>query len=209
MTAIWGPLGWLTLHSTALAYPETPTPAEQQLMTSWLDMFRDTITCNYCRGHFTELLAKYRTMFPNMLGSRQEFVMFTFRAHNSVNRRLNKPVYQTVQESMDTLRKAVANRSALDYRVSYINHIMRYWQTQQDITGVVALKKVVQLKKIEIEYVGPRDTNFKIDIKEDVTMLPRDALERISSETQVATRPIALPTTRVGFRLTSTGFRLR
>jgi hypothetical protein len=209
MTAIWGPLGWLTLHSTALAYPETPTPAEQQLMTSWLDMFRDTITCNYCRGHFTELLAKYRTMFPNMLGSRQEFALFSFRAHNAVNRRLNKPVYQTVQESMDTLRKATANRSALDYRISYVNHIMRYWKTQQDITGVVALKKVVEMKKIEIEYVGPRDTNFKVDIKEEVAILPRDALERVSAEQQIATRPIALPTTRVGFRLTSTGFRLR
>ncbi len=209
MTAIWGPLGWLTLHSTALAYPETPTPAEQQLMTSWLDMFRDTITCNYCRGHFTELLAKYRTMFPNMLGSRQEFALFSFRAHNAVNRRLNKPVYQTVQESMDILRKATANRSALDYRISYINHIMRYWKTQQDITGVVSLKKVVEMKKIEIEYVGPRDTNFKVDIKEEVAILPRDALERVSAEQQVATRPIALPTTRVGFRLTATGFRLR
>jgi hypothetical protein len=209
MTAIWGPLGWLTLHSTALAYPETPTPAEQQLMTSWLDMFRDTITCGYCRGHFTELLAKYRTMFPNMLGSRQEFALFSFRAHNAVNRRLNKPVYQTVQESMDTLRKATANRSALDYRISYINHIMRYWKTQQDITGVVSLKKVVEMKKIEIEYVGPRDTNFKVDIKEEVAILPRDALERVSAEQQIATRPIALPTTRVGFRLTSTGFRLR
>lgn len=178
-------------------------------MTSWLDMFRDTITCNYCRGHFTELLAKYRTMFPNMLGSRHEFAMFSFRAHNAVNRRLNKPVYQTVQESMDILRKATANRSALDYRISYINHIMRYWQTQQDITGVVALKKVAQLKKIEIEYVGLRDTNFKIDIKEDVAILPRDALEKVSADQQVVTRPIALPTTRVGFRLTSTGFRLR
>lgn len=201
-------MGWVTLHSVALSYPEMPTPSERELMASWLDMFRDTITCGYCRGHFTELLAKYRTLFPGMLNSRQAFAVFTFRAHNAVNRRLNKPVYATVQDCMDTIQKIVAQRPAKDYRVSYVNHITRYWKTQQDITGIVALKKIVQMRKIEDEYISSRDKNAKVEIAPDVVLLPSDALENVQGA-QDRPRPLPPMNPRAGFRLTATGFRLQ
>lgn len=200
-------MGWVTLHTVALSYPEIPTIPERELMSSWLDMFRDTLTCVHCRGHFTELLAKYRTLFPGMLSSRQSFAVFTFRAHNAVNKRLNKPVYATVQDCMDTIQKIVAQRPAKDYRVSYLNHITRYWRTQQDITGIVALKKIVQMRKIEDEYVGPRDRNAKVDISPDVVLLPSDALENVQG-TSDRPRPLMPSNGRAGFRLTATGFRL-
>ena len=176
-------------------------------MNSWLDMFRDTITCPSCKGHFTEMLDKYRSIFPNMLESRQEFAVFTFRAHNAVNRRLNKPLYASLGECMDTLRKNIVNRSARDYRVSYINHATRYWRTQQDVTGIVATKKMNEMRKIEIDYIATRDTNFNVDLRPDVVVLPSDAMERIQQST--AMRPRVLPTTRVGFQLSGGGFRLR
>jgi hypothetical protein len=211
MTAIWGPLGWMTLHSTAFAYPENPTGSEKELMYTWLDMFRDTITCPSCKGHFTDLLARYRAQFPSMLQSRQEFVMFTFRAHNAVNKRLNKPVYSSVLECVTTLRNNVKTRSAKDYRVSYINHITRHWRSYQDITGIVALKKIREMKRIEDEYVGSRDTNFTIEIRPDIAVLPQSVIER-NTESQPARQVFfGGPTSRAtaGFQLTSRGFRLR
>lgn len=176
-------------------------------MNSWLDMFRDTITCSYCRGHFTELLGKYRSLFPNMLASRQEFAVFSFRAHNAVNRRLNKPVYATLADCMDTLKKNVANRSAKDYRISYVNHITRHWRTEQDITGVAALKKIGEMKKIEIDYITSRDTNFNVTLRPDVVILPSDALEK--AQQAPGSRPRPLPGTSVGLRLTGGIFRLQ
>ena len=211
MTAIWGPLGWMTLHSTAFAYPENPTSAEKQLMSSWLDAFRDTITCPSCKGHFTDMLAAYRTQFPNMLANRHEYVLFTFRAHNSVNRRLSKPIYSSVEECVATLRNNVKVRSAKDYRISYINHITRHWRTFQDTTGITALKKIQELKRIEIEYVSLRDTNFTVDIRSDVVVLPQTVMEKSSSENQVR-RPIFPSSASIGaagFRITSKGIRLR
>ena len=98
MTAVWGPLGWMTLHSVATCYPETPTQTERELMYSWLDMFRDTITCPHCREHFSAMLQTYRATFPGMLNSRQDFALFTFRAHNAVNRRLRKPIQATLED---------------------------------------------------------------------------------------------------------------
>ncbi len=210
MTAIWGPLGWMTLHSTAFAYPDTPTQSERELMTSWLYMFQDTITCPSCKGHFTEMLASYRSQFPNMLQSRHEFIMFTFRAHNAVNKRLNKPVYTSVEECVATLRNNVKSRSAREYRISYINHITRHWKTFQDVTGIVALKKIREMKRIEDEYVSLRDTNFTIDVRSDVVVLPQNMLSK-GTEAQVS-RPVflgAAPRGAAGFRITANGLRLR
>ncbi len=199
----------MTLHSTAFAYAETPSRAEKELMTSWLDMFRDTITCPSCKAHFTTLLEKYRVQFPNMLQNRHEFVMFTFRAHNAVNKRIHKPVYASVEECMVTLRGNVKNRKATDYRVSYINHITRYWRTFQDVAGIVSLKKINEMKRIEIEYISARDTNFAIDIRQDVVVLPQSMIEG-TTESQPRAGGFGIRSSGVGgFQLTSRGLRLR
>ena len=172
-------------------------------------MFRDTITCPYCREHFGTMLATYRSTFPSMLNSRQDFSMFTFRAHNAVNRRLRKPLFSTLEECMTTLQNNVKLRSAADYRMSYLNHITRYWKGWQDITGVVALRKIGEMRKIDTTYIQPRDANFNVTLVPDVVVLPRDALEK-SGEPRDESRPIAMsPNPGVRFQLTTTGFRIR
>ena len=177
-------------------------------MYSWLDMFRDTITCPSCKGHFTTMLANYRAQFPNMLQSRHEFIMFTFRAHNAVNKRLNKPVYSSVEECLATLRNNVKHRTAKDYRISYINHITRHWRTLQDVSGIVAVKKINEMKRIEMEYISDRDTNFTIDVRSDIVVLPQTMIEK-STEAQTP-RPVFLGRSgNAGFQITSRGLRLR
>lgn len=207
MTAIWGPLGWMTLHSTAFAYAETPSISEKDLMYTWLDMFRDTITCPSCKGHFTTMLANYRSQFPNMLANRHEFIMFTFRAHNAVNKRLNKPVYSSVESCMATLRNMTAARTAREYRSAYIAHVIRHWKVFQDMSGIAALKKLQEMKRIEIEYISTRDSNFAFTPRNDVVVLPQTTMEP-TSETHVQ-RPILLGNASAGFRITSGGLRLR
>ena len=213
MTAIWGPLGWMTLHSVATCYPESPTQSEKELMDSWLDMFRDTITCPHCREHFAGMLQTYRSTFPSMLNSRQDFSMFTFRAHNAVNRRLRKPIQATLEECMTTLQNNVKTRTAADYRVSYLNHIHRYWKGWQDVSGIVALKKIAEMRKIEQTYVQPRDTNFNVTLASDVVVLPQDSLERRDGPAEPRIPGVVLPRgqagVRAGFRITAGGIRLR
>lgn len=178
-------------------------------MRTWIDMFRDTITCPHCRDHFTTMLAAYRASFPDMLASRQTFAMFTFRAHNAVNRRLKKPVYTSLDECLATLKSNLKTRSARDYRISYINHATRHWRTFQDISGIAGLKKLNEMKKIETDYITPRDTNCEVTLKQDVVVLPQDMLEK-STEAEPA-RPFRFssPTGGGGFQITSRGLRLR
>lgn len=210
MTAIWGPLGWMTLHSTAFAYPDNPTPTERELMYSWLDMFRDTITCPSCREHFTQMLGNYRSQFPGMLNNRQEFVLFTFRAHNAVNRRLGKPIQGSVEQCMDTLRNNVKQNSAKGYRNAYLVHISKHWSLFRDVSGMVALKKINEMRKIENDYITPRDKNFTIGIPSGVTVLPQDMMVREPGQEPIRRPTMALnASARAGFRITSGGIRLR
>ena len=204
MTSIWGPLGWMTLHSMASLYPDVPTQSERQLMFSWLDMFAATITCPSCREHFTELLGSYRQKYPNMLDSRSTFLLFSFRAHNSVNARLSKPVYLTVEQCFEVLRTNTKTRSATDYRISYINHIRRFWRTMQDMSGISAIKKIHEMSKIESSYAYTRTNNFEVIIPEDTVVMGR--LPPPSGE---PVRPVMVPSAIGRFRITGSGIRLQ
>lgn len=153
------------------------------------------------------MLAAYRRQYPNILDSRQNFTIATFRMHNAVNRRLKKPVYGSVDECMEVLRNNIKSKTAETYRVSYNNHIMRFWRTQQDTAGIVALKKVLEMKKIELEYIRYKDTKFDVVIQPDVVILPSDAMTLQKQEAPSTPRIGIAP--RVGLVLGPGGFRLR
>lgn len=191
-------MGWMTLHSVSLIYPETPTPYEQQLVSQWLDLFQACITCPSCRDHFAEMLGRMRALFPTMLRSRADFAEAMFRAHNTVNRRLDKPVYGTLHECMEVYRGNVKVRTARDYRYAYLTHIRQQWSLQRDALGIAALRKVGELYRIENEYWTPRDTG-EIPVLNDapVPPLPRQGGEASRS---VAPVPPRLPMRFVGGR---------
>ena len=198
MTSIWGPLGWMTLHSVASCYPDSPSQAEIALTNTWLDMFQSTITCPSCKEHFGTALAGYRRSYPQMLLSRREFLLFTFRVHNAVNKRINKPVYPTVAACFETLRNNVKTKSAREYRGAYLNHIRRFWRTMQDASGFTSLKKINEMSKIEIEYVQRRENNFEVDISEDVVILPGQTFSSGTEEQPQAIRVDTRSVPRMG-----------
>lgn len=208
MTAVWGPLGWMTLHSVATSYSEAPVESEKQLMRSWLDLFRDTITCPSCRDHFTGLLANYRAQFPNMLNSRNDFAIFSFRAHNDVNRRLHKPMYGSVSECMQTLLKNVESRSAQHFRVAYLDHISRHFRTLRDAAGIAGLRKIQEMYKVEHDYIASRDTKFQVMIAETNIVLASSVLNKDPQEARP--RAVLANSAQIGrISLTGGGFRLR
>jgi hypothetical protein len=152
-------------------------------MDTWLTMFQTTITCPSCREHFGTTLDAYRRGYPRMLESRAEFLLFTFRAHNAVNRRLNKPVHLTVETCFEQLRNNVKTRPAREYRLAYINHIRRHWRMMQDASGFTALKKINEMAKIETQYFERHENNFEVIIPEDSVVVPSQALMEPSAET--------------------------
>jgi hypothetical protein len=189
----------MTLHSVASCYPDTPLPSESTLIQTWLDMFQSTITCPSCREHFGVALGSYRRQYPQMLSSRNEFLLATFRLHNAVNRRLNKPIHPTVAACFEQLRNNVKTRSARDYRNAYINHIHRFWRTMQDASGISALRKINEMRKIEYEYLQRHENNFEKDIPENTVFLLNHSLDAQTSETSSPIRIDTRVLPRIGF----------
>lgn len=137
--------------------------------------------------------------------------MFAFRAHNAVNARLSKPVYSTLDACMDQLKTNTATRTAADYRTAYLTHIYRYWTSMNDLSGIVAVKKILEMRKIEADYFKPRDTNFDVTLTQDAVVIPRNWVDAESSEAVPQSAPIRFKpndNVRTGFRVQGGRIRL-
>jgi hypothetical protein len=171
MTKLWGPLGWMTLHSVSLIYPEEPTEAEKIIANRFLVLFSETISCITCKNHFKIILTFYRFMKPNFLNSRQEFALFVFRAHNTVNKRIDKPRPSTVSECLASLRNATSQTSFAEFRKSYIAYLYR--NSRGDFTGDGMMNKssIKEMEKINNEYWSLREIPIP-ELKEDDVLSP-------------------------------------
>lgn len=159
-TKFWGPLGWMTLHSISSIYPENPTREEKILLEKFVEMFRECITCIHCKSHFTGMLNRYKQRHPEWSSSRYDFFMFVCRAHNTVNRRLDKPIFPTLQSSIERLKEITKVTNATTYRNAYINYLITNWTREMNADGFINADIARRMKKINDEYFAPRDTNF-------------------------------------------------
>jgi UDP-galactopyranose mutase len=171
MTKLWGPLGWMTLHSVSLIYPESPSLQEKQLVARFLDLFAETISCIHCKLHFKNMKTIYISMYPNFLDSRQNFAMFVFRAHNTVNKRIDKPRPSTVSECLQMLKIATSHTSFAVFRNSYLSYLTRNWGRDYSGEGRIIINAVNEMIKINNEYFSPRERGIPELIEDDITRL--------------------------------------
>ena len=142
----------MTLHSISLLYPESPSQADKQILKRYMDLFRDTITCPHCHSHFKIIYANYMRSHPEWADSKFDFFMFVVRAHNTVNRRLNKPKPDSIKECLDMYRATTQNTSGIGYRTAYINYLLRNYAREMSGDGFMHAAEVRELKKITEEY---------------------------------------------------------
>ncbi len=197
MTKLWGPLGWMTLHSVSFIYPDKPTPAEKAIALKFLDSFAETISCNACKLHFKSIRAVYVTIYPNYLDSKTDFAYFVFRAHNTVNKRIDKPTYPSVSSCLDAVRSATVNTTLAQFRESYMTYLARNWGSDTSGDGRILQGRVKELIKINNEYWSPRETGIP-DLPEADVLTPIE-----KTATRISFRPtgaIAV-STNIGFKL--------
>ncbi|KAI5180391.1 mitochondrial FAD-linked sulfhydryl oxidase [Nematocida sp. AWRm80] len=80
---------WTLLHTIAAKYPAYPTREQQSNAILLIDLLTKMFPCEECRGHFKQLTDG----FPPQVSSQEEFSQWMCQAHNIVNKRLNKPVF--------------------------------------------------------------------------------------------------------------------
>ena len=209
MTSIWGPMGWMTLHSISLIYPESPTPSDKQIVQSFLNDFAESITCPHCEKHFKIIYENYRRTHRDWADSRFNLFLFIARAHNNVNRRLEKPVKSTVQECLDGIIAASQYTSLTEFRRKYIDYVIQRMAAEMSGDSMVKVGYAKNMRRINETY-----WNSKLTTDTSNFDMSADVLERINDEPSTVrfmfggNRPVTMETgsfPNIGFR----GGRLR
>lgn len=86
---IWGPSGWLFMHSISFQYPEYPTEEDKNNYKVFFESLKNTIPCPKCREHYSENLKQK----PIQLNSRDELIQWVIDIHNEVNKKNSKKIY--------------------------------------------------------------------------------------------------------------------
>lgn len=175
MTSRWGPMGWMTLHSISVCYPVEPALIDKQLLNEFMQAFGMTITCSICNDHFSKMFKLYKDAVPTWNNSRYDLFIAICKMHNTVNKRLNKPIPKTVGESLDMLRTATKYSPPSEFRKNYIQYLAGQWR------HFLGLKQRVDImKKINEEYWSNRETgydNLDFDLTADTTTYPNQPVE--------------------------------
>lgn len=158
MSNIWGPMGWMTLHSISASYPDNPTESDKAILNEYLNAFAHTIPCHICNSHFNNLFFKYKSNTPTWANSKNDLFIAICRMHNSVNSRLDKPRVITVAEAIQWLKNATAYTSQLDFKKNYLTYLFgQYNKTQPLQNG-----SVHKMKKITEEYWNSREISYSV-----------------------------------------------
>ena len=171
MTSIWGPLGWMTLHSISLLYPENPSQSDKQILKRFVDLLRDTITCPSCQSHFRIIYANYIRSHPEWADSKFDLFLFITRAHNTVNNRLSKPKPDSVKASLDAYRAATQNTSGPGFRQAYINYLLRNYGREMSGEGYMHAAEVREMQRINDSYWNSKTDESTSSFQMDANVL--------------------------------------
>lgn len=104
-TNFWGPGAWAFLHSITFNYPEYPSSTDQHIMQQFFHSLKNVLPCEQCQKHFTRAIEQTMPIEPH-LGSRDDLTRWLVQFHNTVNKRLGKPImpYETVRAKYQSMQ---------------------------------------------------------------------------------------------------------
>lgn len=98
--SVWGSHAWNLLHCIVMTYPKRPNPTRQKEMRDFIHSFGKVLPCRLCRKNF----AKYIQEHPVQVGTRIQLRNWIIDLHNSVNKRLGKPIL-TLEEALESIQR--------------------------------------------------------------------------------------------------------
>jgi hypothetical protein len=163
MTQVWGPMGWMTLHSISVCYPESPTASQKQMLSDFMTAFAFTITCINCRRDFQQMFHTYKTTVPSWSNSKRDLFLAICRMHNTVNKKLDKPTPNTVAECLATLKNAVSYVKQSEFRSKYFDYLYKDWAFygRGSSLQVAAFHYIELMKKINAEFWSKHEVKYE------------------------------------------------
>lgn len=95
MTKIWGPPGWVFLHSITMGYPqEIDENNEEHIlrregMISLFESLQYVFPCSYCRKSYAKFIEE--KPIREHVNNRETLVLWFYNIHNNVNTKLGVP----------------------------------------------------------------------------------------------------------------------
>jgi hypothetical protein len=128
-TRVWGPAGWLFLHSIVQNYPWKPTDEQKNNYLSFLKLVGNVLPCRYCRESYQKFITGVDTWKPSptefinpdplckkdselildisKLKSRETLVRWLYDLHNRINKKLGvdcNPTFKEVWNKYESFR---------------------------------------------------------------------------------------------------------
>ena len=91
MTKVWGPPGWLFLHSIAAGYPINPTEDHKENYFNFFTSIGYVLPCKYCRESYNNFLKESHLNLKDHLESRNHIQYWLYKIQNKVNGKLGVP----------------------------------------------------------------------------------------------------------------------
>ena len=108
-TRVWGPAGWLFLHSIAQNYPWHPTNEQKRNYLIFFKQIGNVLPCRYCRESFQEFIKHTDTLLNiDTMDNRKSLAKWLYLIHNKINKKLdikdNIPSFEQVWNKYESYR---------------------------------------------------------------------------------------------------------
>ena len=106
-TNVWGPAGWLFLHSIAQNYPRQPLDQQKVDYLTFFKQVGNVLPCRYCRESYQRFICEPGTeLNMSVMDSRETLAKWLYLVHNKVNEKLEKqgPSFEEVWKKYESYR---------------------------------------------------------------------------------------------------------
>ena len=101
-TKVWGPAGWVFLHSIAQNYPWKPNSTQKKNYYSFFKQVGNVLPCRYCRESYKKFIKEPGTeLNKSILESRKSLIKWLYLIHNKVNKKLGVKDVPSLKEVFD------------------------------------------------------------------------------------------------------------
>ena len=121
MTKVWGPAGWLLVHSIAYGYPYAINPDNPDHLTKKEDYYKffyylgRVFPCKYCRDSYQQFFKELPII--DKLNTRRDLCKWVYDIHNKVNDKLGvpdnaRPTFEEVEAKYESFRAKCTGNAA-------------------------------------------------------------------------------------------------
>lgn len=149
------------------------------------------------------MLSSYKRKYPQWSSSQRELFLFVCRAHNTVNKRIDKPIISSVADCLEAIKNNSKNTSLKQFRQSYLDYLVRNWGQFRDFEAMHAMNAAREIEKINNQYWNLREVNIS-----DIEAFDGDVTEFITDTGIVKRIGPGFPQLQKGQSI-SVGFKMR